>query len=352
VTGRGAAPGRVNLIGEHTDYNDGFVLPMAIPQQTRVALVARSDDRVVARTDAPGQEPATYRLGEESPGAGWIDYVQGATAALRERGLRVPGFDAAVTSDVPVGSGLSSSAALGIALQRALRELAGLALDDWDLVHLAHQAESRFVGVPVGLLDPIACSFATTREALFVDTRNLAVEKVGLPSGIAVMVIDSGQRHALGSSDYRVRRAECEEAARRLGVASLRDVSIGELDRVSALPEPLDRRARHVVTENARVLRAVDAMRRDDPVALGQAFDASHASMRDDYQCSTPEIDRLVEIARSRDGVSGARLTGGGWGGAIVVLASAGAAAEVGRSVVEEAGSVPSLHPRVLVGSA
>ena len=343
---RAEAHGRVNLIGEHTDYNDGFVLPMAIPQITRVTLTLRDDDRVEVTSDLG---PAAYTLGQEAKTGEWIDYVQGLTWALAEKGFALRGFDGTLGSDVPVGSGLSSSAALEVAFLRALREALSLPIDDLALAKIAHRAETGFVGVPVGLLDQLACSFADVDEALFIDTRTLALERIPLPEGLGIAVVDSGERHDNGSSEYRVRRAQCEEAARLLGVPALRDVGTGDLPRIAALPAPLDRRARHVVTENQRVLDTIAAMRRGDVDAVGALFDASHASMRDDYEVSTTGIDALVALARGIPGVLGARMTGGGFGGSIVVLTRADRAAEIGRQIAEQGATIEGLAPKLLV---
>src|SRR5689334_15748651 len=319
------APGRVNVIGEHTDYNGGFVLPAAIPQRTRAALALRDDATVrAASAEVEGGRPAEYRLGEERPGRGWLDYVQGVTDRLRAGGHPVAGFDLAVTSDVPVGSGLSSSAALEVSVLRALRAALGLALDDVALALLAQRVETEFVGARVGVMDQMAASLAEGHALLFLDTRSLAWRRVPLPPSIELVVVDSGVAHSHATGEYNRRRAECEEAARRLGVALLRDVGPEELGRVANLPDVLARRARHVVTENARVLEAVGALEADDAERLGALLVRSHASLRDDYEVSSPELDLLVDLATADPDVWGARLTGGGFGGSIVAAAHAG----------------------------
>jgi galactokinase len=320
------APGRVNLIGEHTDYNGGFVLPMATPQQTVVELARRHDDTVrVHRANLGGAaEIESYRLGEEAGRERWIDYVQGITVVVRAAGLRIAGFDARIASEVPPGSGLSSSAALEIALLRALRAAFALPADDVRLALLGQRAENDFVGAPVGVMDQMASSLATTGSALFLDTRSLGYEVIPFPATADLVVIDSGVAHRNAGGDYRTRRAECERAAALLGVAQLRDLTVADLPRLAELPEPLGRRARHVITENDRVLAAVEAMRAEDLPRLGQLFHASHLSMRDDYEVSIPEIDLLVELAGREPEVFGARLTGGGFGGSVVILARRG----------------------------
>ncbi len=334
ATARGEAPGRVNLIGEHTDYNGGFVLPAAIPRRTIVDLAPRTDRVVRAWSEefAPS-EPIEYTLGEEQRRHEWIDYVQGLTWVLAGDGLH-QGFDVRIESTVPLGSGLSSSASLEIALGRAVREAFALPLDDVTLAVRGRRVETDFVGAPVGIMDQMACSLADTTSALFLDTRTLEYSRVPLPTDAALLVIDSGIKHRHAGGEYKTRREECARAAALLGVPELRDVGSDELPRVNALPEPLNRRARHVVTENARVLDTVDALKRSDLAAAGRLFDASHASMRDDFQISIPQIDALVEVARGVQGVYGARLTGGGFGGSIVALANRARAPEAAHLIV------------------
>jgi galactokinase len=344
------APGRVNLIGEHTDYNGGFVLPIAIPQRTRVELAPRSDDRVRSWSAEIGAgEVAEFSLGAESPGRGWLDYVQGVAAVLRQAGHRIDGFDLRVHSHVPVGSGLASSAALEVSLLRGLRAAFALDLDDVELARLGQRAENSFVGARVGIMDQMAASLADEHSALFIDTRDLAYERIPLPEGVELIVLNSGVAHSHAAGDYNTRRAECERACALLGVAELRDVGPADLARVEALPEPLSRRARHVVTENARVLEAVEAMRGGDPARLGELFYASHASMRDDYEVSIPEIDLIVELARGEPEVDGARLTGGGFGGSVVILVRAGAAGAVARRIAQVYAGRSGRTPTVLV---
>ncbi len=325
------APGRVNLIGEHTDYNGGFVLPVAIPQRTRIQAAARAGRTVrLWSAQFPDSAPHTYVLGDEARTGGWVDYVKGLTRVLA--GMPISGFDARIESDVPVGSGLSSSAALQIATGRALRTLFGLRVDDVDLARAGQKAENDFVGAPVGIMDQMACSLADTSAALFLDTRSLEHERVMLPPDAALLVIDSGVAHDHAAGDYRVRRNECSEASRLLGVALLRDVA--DVADVERLPAPLDRRARHVVTENARVLETVAALRHGDCRRVGALFGQSHASMRDDFEISVPAIDVLVRLACNVQGVYGARLTGGGFGGSIVALAAASIAREAAAEIV------------------
>jgi galactokinase len=326
------APGRVNLLGEHTDYNDGYVLPTAIGLHTEIALARRDDGRVVAVSETLG-ERGEYVLGQEERRGGFVDYVAGVTRSLATHGHAIEGFDALVRSTVPVGSGLSSSAALEVALLRALRVRFSLQLDDAALARLAHWGETRHVGVPVGLLDPMACSLADEDTALFLDVRTLAFERVALPESAEIAVVDSGVAHQHAGGDYRKRREECERAAARLGVASLRDAT---LEQLPALPEPLQRRARHVITENARVLEGVRALRSGDAEAFGALWWASHASLRDDYEVSVPAVDAIVERARRVPEILGARITGGGFGGAVVALVRRGHAAAAAAAIAAE----------------
>jgi galactokinase len=350
ATVHAAAPGRVNLIGEHTDYNGGFVLPIATPQQTVVGLAPRPDAMVRAWSAnvAGADRWQRYRTGAEQRTGGWIDYVAGVTASLREAGHAVGGFDARISSDVPLGAGLSSSASLEVALLRALKSAFALEIDALAIARIAQRAETELVGAPVGIMDQMAASFADAQAALFLDTQSLAFERLPLPAAASLIVIHSGVTHRHPGGEYRIRRAECDEAARRLGVASLRAVDVDRLPSL-ALPPPLDRRVRHVVTENARVIDARDALRRGDAAALGALMSASHASMRDDFEVSTPEIDVLVRLAQDAPGVWGARLTGGGFGGSIVALARAHDAASVAQRIADRCRAEIRGRPAILV---
>ena len=347
------APGRVNLIGEHTDYNGGYVLPIALPHQTVVRLALRPDRtvRAVSR-DLGAASMIEFELGGERRIHSWIDYIQGVTWALQERGLGVNGFDLLVASTVPLGKGLSSSASLEIAVARALNDAFDLGLGDVDLALIGHRAETGFVGAPVGIMDQMVCSLGDQSHALFLDAATRQFERILLPPDVELAVIDSGIAHSHASGDYRTRRAECESAAARLGVSWLRDVSIGDLDRVAALPDPLNRRARHVVTENARVLAAVSALKAGDSQKLGTLFLQSHVSMRDDFEVSLPEIDRPVAIAADFPETLGARLTGGGFGGAVVLLCRRGSAGKVAHRTVEAYGGVNRRDIHVLLPQA
>ena len=329
------APGRVNLIGDHTDYQGGLVLPLALRHGTRVDLRPRTDDQVrLFSANLPEAGLCAYRLGAEHRAGDWADYVRGLTAELRAAGHAIGGFDALVTSDLPVGSGLSSSAALEVSALRALCRGFGLSLDDKAIAHLARRAETELVGVPAGVMDQIACSVGDPMHALFLDTRSLAFDRVTIPAPLQFLVIDAGIPHRNADTGYRQRRREAEQAAFELGVPSLRDLTVDDLARVSSLPPLLARRARHVVTENVRVAAFRAALGRDDRDELARLLDQSHRSLRDDYQVSLPEIDLLVDLCDVTPGVLGARLTGGGFGGSVVVLALTEAAPEAALQIV------------------
>lgn len=346
MTSEGSAHGRVNLVGEHTDYNLGLVLPTLIPQRTIVTIAPRRDLAVSLRSDAPGAVAVEASLDALRPRHDWSDYVLGVARALRERGHQIAGFDGSVRSEVPIGAGLASSAALAVATVRALREAFALAVDDREVAAVAHEAEDRFAGAHVGLMDQLVCSLGSERAALFMDMRDLSTRRVPLDRlDMEIAVIDSGIRHAHASGGYNARRRECEEAARALGVASLREVRTADVD--ASLRAPLRRRVRHVVSENARVVEAVAAIERGDAAALGDIVDRAHASLRDDYEVSLPAIDTLVRIARRDEEVLGARLTGGGFGGCVLLLARRGAAERSADRVVRAAGgSVTIVLPR------
>jgi len=319
----------VNLVGEHTDYNDGLVLPATIPLRTDVELDRRGDDLVVVRSAGHGEH--RYRLGDERRRGGWGDHVEGVTSVLRETARRVSGFEARITSDIPAGAGLGSSAALAVALLRVVREAFALELDDLSLARLAHRAESELVGAPVGLMDQLSSSLGRDGEALFIDLDGLAMERVRLPTTLGLVAIDSGIAHENSTGAYAARRRECEEARDRLGLRSLRDATVEDVARLEREHPVLARRARHVVSENARVREALPAIRAADLVALGDLVSCSHRSLRDDFEVSTAQVDALVRLLEARPGVHGARIIGGGFGGAVLAIADQDAAAEAAR---------------------
>jgi galactokinase len=347
-TGVASAPGRVNLMGEHTDYNQGLVLPMPIPQQTKVELRQRADDRVLV-TSAAFERTASYRLGSEQRRKEWIDYIQAVTDILRRHSHLLTGFEARISSDVPLGAGLSSSASLTVALLRVLRAVFALSIDDYELARLARAAEVEFVGVPIGMMDPLVVSLGQAGGALFIDTRASTVTPVAIPAEIEVVVIDSGVKHALDSGEYRTRRDECARAAQQLCVSSLREFAPEHEARLCELEPRLQRRVRHILSENERVVRTLQALRQRDCSQLGLLFMQSHISMRDDYEVSTPEIDQLVEIAFEQPGILGARLTGGGFGGSVVMLADRGQGLRAAHDIAAEYAHASGMRPRVLL---
>jgi galactokinase len=290
-----------------------------------------------------------YAVGAENAEHDWLDYVKGVTWILGQAGKPVGGFEAAIDTDLPLGSGLASSAALLVAVLRALRDAFGLDIDDVTLARLAQRAEVEFVGARVGIMDQLAASLGDEAHALFVDTRSLHYERVPFPGSLDLVVIGSGVAHSNAAGDYNTRRAECERACYLLGVTSLRDVASSDVGRLSALPPRLDRRARHVVTENQRVMDTVAALRSGRLDDLGRLLAASHRSMRDEYEVSVPEIDRLVELATAEDDTVGARLTGGGFGGSILALTRRGSGARIGRRVVEQYRAETGRDGRLLV---
>ena len=344
-----AAPGRVNLIGEHTDYNDGYVMPFALAQRVLIAAAPR-DDGTWSVTSLNNESTETFRASDLQPGmTGWQAYVAGVVWALQEAGYRVDGADLVLTSDVPEGAGLSSSAALECSVLTALADLNDLDIAGLDRAKLARRAENVFVGAPTGLMDQAASTLCTTGHALFFDCRTDDAEQVRfdtVSAGLEILVLDTKTPHALVDSEYAARRASCEEAARLLGVAALRDVT--DLDSaLERLPDPvIRRRVRHVVTENARVLQAVEVLRAARIADLAPLLDASHASMRDDFEITMPQVDLAVEEARVA-GALGARMTGGGFGGCIIALVPAGDVERVGADIARsfaDAGYGPPVH--------
>jgi galactokinase len=324
-----SAPGRVNLLGEHTDYNDGFVLPAAIPQRTSVSL-GPSADGYHHFYSAELKSLVQCSPGGAAP-AGFARYLFGCIRLLEREGISMPPLNAHVTSRVPIGAGLSSSAALEVAALRALRSWRQINLSDVRVAELAQRAEIEFAGVRCGIMDQMAASLGDVDHLLFLDTRTLDRKLLRIPEAAEVLVIDSGVPRELAASGYNERRAECEEAARRLGVKALRDVT--DPSAALSLPEPLRRRARHVITENNRVLAAVAGT---TPRRFGEYMNASHASLRDDYEVSVPAVDTLVEILQQSPEVFGARLTGAGFGGACVSLVAKGQAHAVAERACEQ----------------
>ncbi len=342
-----SAPGRVNLIGEHTDYNDGFVLPFAIPHRTVAAVGRREDGRIrVASTFAadavevaldeldglfPTPDGGTPRVPE------WAAYPLGVAWALRSAGVDGRGVDIAIASDVPVGAGLSSSAAIEGATASALDELWGAGLDGTALARIGRRAENEAVGAPTGIMDQMASMLGESDAAIFLDCRTLETQVVPLgvaDAGLEILVIDTRVSHAHASGGYGERRAACERGAAAMGVPALRDVAVTDLDRAAVVMDDVTfRRVRHIVTENQRVLDTVAVLRRDGARAIGDLLTASHASMRDDFEISVPELDTAVDTALAA-GAVGARMTGGGFGGSAIALVEQHAVAAVSEAVM------------------
>jgi galactokinase len=328
------APGRVNVIGEHTDYQEGLVLPCAIGRQTMVAAARRLDGRVRVFSDGFG-EPETFEAARPVHRGDWLDYVQGPFAALLERGARVPGLDLAIASDVPKASGLSSSAALEVSVALAVSEAAGKPLSLRELALVAHRAETGFVGVAVGIMDPFASAFGRAGAALRIDCRTQEVEPVEIAADVALLVVHSGVERRLAGGAYAARVAECRDAAqgaRTSGVApaarTLRDVAPEQLPALERVLPPIPfRRARHVVTENARVDACAAALRAGDLPRAGALLREGMASLQRDFEVSIPELDALCAAGDAAPGCYGSRLVGAGWGGCTLHLVDPPAAA-------------------------
>ncbi len=323
-----SAPGRVNLIGEHTDYNEGFVLPMAVNRRTVVAA-ARREDSLVRVSSNEIKKRASFDLKANKPTTGdhWVSYIEGTARVLWQRGLLQTGADLAISSDVPIGAGLSSSAALEVSVGMAFVSLSGAAIELVQLALVAQEAEHIYAGTKCGIMDQLAAAFGQRGHALLIDCRSLVIKPVPLNiPGISVVVCNTNVKHDLAASAYNTRRAECEEGVEILrpmlpGIRALRDVSIADFNRYKdLLPQPIRRRCSHVVTENERTQQASEALCGGEIVKLGELMRLSHQSLRDDYEVSCQELDTMVDIALRQEGVAGARMTGGGFGGCTVNL--------------------------------
>jgi galactokinase len=355
-----SAPGRVNLIGEHTDYNDGFVLPVAIDMRTVVAGIPRDDRRVIVRS-LDMDETAEFDLdipGETRRGL-WIDYVEGVARMLEARGIALGGANLILESDVPVGSGLSSSAALEISTGFALISLAEGTLDRVELALAGQLAEHIHVGTMVGIMDQYISALGQEGHALLIDCRTLEYTAVPFDtSRCSIVICNTKVEHELATSEYNTRRRECSEGVDLLQgalpeILALRDVTPEQLERNrELLPETIYRRCRHVVTENRRTEQAAEALKRGDFTEMGRLMAASHLSLRDDYEVSCPELDVLVEIASSVPGVFGARMTGGGFGGCTVNIVERSAVEALRAAVMTEYPMRTGIEPEVYVSSA
>ena len=353
------APGRVNLIGEHTDYNDGFVMPVAIDLYVWVAIAPRVDRKLLVRSiNFP--DTAEIDLEAKAPRARnhWSDYVQGVAWILARAGCRLQGANLLIRGDVPIGAGLSSSAAIEVATALALLDNSELVTDRIELAKLCRSAENEFVGARVGIMDQFVSCCAQAGQALFLDCRSLEYRLLPLPPNVSLVTCNTMVKHRHASGEYNSRRTQCAEGVRLLSrslpnLCALRDVTAEELERHGRdLPETIRKRCRHVVLENVRVSTAATALQDRDLATFGRLMKESHRSLRDDYGVSSPELDLMVELAEKQEGVYGARMTGGGFGGCTVNLVKSEAAAQFERSVTGAYEKATGLSPQILVTSA
>jgi galactokinase len=343
------APGRVNLIGEHTDYNDGFVFPMAIDRAAWIALRPRDDKRVIVHS-VDFDQTAEFTLDHLSKaGDEWIEYVKGVAWALIEAGHPLGGWEGVLAADVPIGAGLSSSAALEMATARAFYLTSSFPWNSAVIAKLGQKAENQWVGAQTGIMDQMISASGQADHALLIDCRSLETQLVPLPPGTVIVVLDTATRHQHTGSGYNERRAQCEAAARYFNVPALRDVTLEQFEaRADGLDDVTMRRARHVITENARTLEAAEVMRAGDAAQMGKLMDASHVSMRDDFEISRDEMNTMVEIAQKHPACYGARMTGGGFGGCAVALVrveqAQAFADSVGTAYTQATNLTPSIY--------
>jgi len=353
------APGRVNLIGEHTDYNDGFVLPAAIQFQTTVAIAPRPDRQLILCSENYSEkvEFDLLRL-PAAPRRHWSDYVIGVARKLTEQGIRLPGANLLVYGDVPQGAGLSSSASLEVAACRAFLEASRAKMDGAEMARLCQRAENEFVGARCGIMDQFVSVHGRKDHALLLDCRSLAYRYQPIPEEVRLVICNTMVHHSHAGGEYNQRRKECEMAARffaerKSGVKALRDVSLDDFQRYgSDLPETIRMRCRHVITENARVAQAADALARQDVALFGRLMGDSHASLRDDFQVSCNELDVMVELAREIDGAYGARMTGGGFGGCTINLVESDRVEAFQSKVAEGYDRATGRRPEIYVCTA
>ena len=350
------APGRVNLIGEHTDYNEGFVMPAAINFSTWVSVTPR-DDRVIAVSSENFQETINFDLDDITARAKghWSDYVRGVALTLEQAGYRLKGAQLQIRGEVPIGAGLSSSASLEVATGYALLQHSGFAIDRVELAKLCQIAEQSFVGMRCGIMDQFTACHGQEGKGLLLDCRSLEYRFLPLPEEVRLVICNTMVKHQLAGSEYNVRRAECEEGVRLLSrklpyVESLRDVTTGDLQRhKNLLPEVVLRRCRHVTSENSRVLEAATALERKDLTTFGLLMQESHSSLRDDYEVSCEELNLMVDLANQVDGVLGARMTGGGFGGCTINLVKAESCTDFTDSVAREYERSTGVAPEIYV---
>jgi galactokinase len=349
------APGRVNLIGEHTDYNDGFVFPMAIDRAAWIALRPRSDGKVVAASlefnETKEFELASLEAAFGTPKQdGWLEYLKGTAWALQDAGHKLQGWEGVVAGDVPIGAGLSSSAALEIATARAFAAVSQLDWKPGPMALLGQKAENKWVGVNCGIMDQLISAAGVEGSALLIDCRSLETQPAPLPKGTVVVVLDTATRRGLVDSAYNERRAQCEAAAKHFGVKALRDVSSAQLKaRAKGLDATTLKRARHVVSEDERTLQAAEVMRKGDAVALGQLMNESQESLRHDFEVTNDGLNIMVDCARQAPGCYGARMTGAGFGGCAVALVAADKSDAFVRQVSVDYRKATQLSPQVYV---
>ncbi len=349
------APGRVNLIGEHTDYNDGFVLPLAVDPAIWIALRARSD-RIVRARSLDYEEDLEFDIDALAPDPnrahGWGEYVKGVAWALREAGHALSGWEGTIVGEIPIGAGLSSSAALQMAVARAFADASALPWDATAMARLAQRAENQWVGLQCGIMDQLACAAGQRDHAILIDCRSLALQPIAIPAGLRIVVLDTATRRDLTSSAYNQRRRECEAAARAYRVSSLRDVRPAQLvTRPPGIGDVAFRRARHVVTENARVVQMTAALPDGDLRRVATLMDESHSSLRDDFEVSSPALDAMVAAAQ-RAGSLGARMTGAGFGGCAVALVKAARAETFVKHTLEDYTRATGAEGRAYVWNA
>lgn len=347
------SPGRVNLIGEHTDYNDGFVLPMAINRAVWLAVRPREDGRVLAYSLEQPETVDFSLTAFEQTSSGWGEYVKGMTRMLLDAGYALTGWEGVLTSDLPVGAGLSSSAALEMAVGMAFTAVSNFPFDGVEMSRLGQKTENDWVGANTGIMDQMISANGQAGFALLIDCRDLSTEPIPLPAGTAVLIMDTMTRHSHTDSGYNDRRASCEKAAAFFGVSHLRDVTLADFEaRASALDDVTLRRARHVITENGRVLAAASAMKAGDAATVGALMNASHASLHDDFEVTNAALDLMARIAQAEPGCFGARMTGGGFGGCAVALVDEMQAERVKTAVFSQYQAAINLKPQLYITTA
>ena len=353
------APGRVNLIGEHTDYNEGFVLPAAIDLYTWTAIAPRNDRKLRVFSENLRQTSEIDLAADDpQPKGQWSDYVHGVALMLLKLGVQLPGADLAIFSNVPSGAGLSSSAALEVSVASALLGAAGQSLELKEIAKLSQRAENEFVGARVGIMDQFASCFGSADHAILLDCRSLEFKRLPLPANVAMVICNTMVKHEHSGGEYNDRRSQCEEGVRLLkqyfpSIKALRDVTLAQLEaHRSAVPKLTFRRCHHVISENDRVLRTVDALQSGDLKTVGRCMSESHLSLKNDYEVSCPELDAMVDIAGGQQGVVGSRMTGGGFGGCTINLVNSEAVAKFRSAVDAEYKRATGIDAEIYVSRA